>query len=221
MVESSLNWDGTFLGTFKRSIIIHKDKNLYTLDYNNTQYKVSMYRNLDNFQSIVDDIKPIFGLNSNGYHTLIIGRLNYVIFKEVTGITLGSLLKNNKIRNNVDFKSSVRKILLFRHLLALSKSTENTIMVKNNQAVYVPDGAVSELSKKVDDDFKILSAKTYNSWFDEKFTLTDQAKEIIGDNRYNHVIFEIQEKLEKIVRKHNVEYMWYSSAILGRLQGCL
>lgn len=249
-VNEILPWDGSDLGSFKSSIIkkiiedkwtvlnLSKNKQIYK------KYKISPTKNIklitllnskySEFNLLIENIKPLFGLMKRGTHTLKIDKKRYIIYyipfdhknNQLTNeINLSELDHDNFLRKDPQFILSVQNIFIFRELLLLCNNHEKNILIRkfemSDHIIYHP---VSQQEKnyKINEKRKqqIIPSTIYRKWFkynDKKTVLITILKQIYQEDQISTIIFTIQEKLEQIIKNFNPKYSLYGQEIINRL----
>lgn len=148
-----LPWDGSYLGEFKTNIITKRIKfdniNFFLIKLNiNIDLVVlcRFIRSNNKIPCIIDEIKPIFGINKIGTHSIKIGKVLYIIYKtqwyiknNEIEIEMGEPL--NRIEKNEQFIKSfefdIKSMFAFRDLLGLD-CFESSIYVDTNTKKIFP-----------------------------------------------------------------------------------
>lgn len=227
-----LSWNGTYIDNFSVKNIVNKF-NIETFEYWVIYYqgymttcmiKLSKYYN----QCLVDELKPLFGLNKLGTHYAKYNDKYVILTRARTTIDNSYIVMDYTLNNNNKTKpseiinkpidnvnidpllipliSKIREIYVFRDLLGLSKSTDSSIAIRKSDELY----PVSLIDSHIKCERLIdLSVSTYlpdtvfNKWFkDESPTaILKKMCSCINTNKITNIVFRIRGDIENIVKR--------------------
>lgn len=214
-----LLWDGSHLGDFKTNIIDRKIKfenmNYFLLKLNmNFDLKIlcRARRVYDKLPCIIDEIKPVFGIEKMGSHSIKIGKSLYVIYKtewdtknndiEINiGEPLHKIPKLDSIRISAEFE--IKCMLAFRDLVGLECYESCIIIDKENKKMVTLKEHVSKgNTDTIIDSFSNISPSINKLWF-AKNDLTYYVNFMIGNIiSYNGSEFKYKSLIETYLRLH-------------------
>lgn len=229
-----LEWTGEYLGEFNRSIIIYKwtyvSTEIHHLRINNESIYCIMELLKDNFPCIIEDIKNVFKLSKRGYHTLKIDGRMYIIYYvplTSTGVVIWEtpvyrLNLKDPLRSDPNFRKKMQRLLVFCDVMALYQTSESNIHVRpRNDGTFSPINYNLKTTNIIKgDNFSIITKNVYRDWFGETVLVEDVAKEFVNyteKTNLTELCFDLRNKIEDIIRKHDKSYLWYSKFIIERL----
>jgi len=185
ILDDPLSWNGSFLGDYPKSYIITVKKTrigtIWMLNINGLIQPVIAKRCSNSFISIVDELKPLFGLLKLGTHRLSINGVPHVIFQVlfteedeiVIETSLNHLPRDHALRSDETFCHRVQNIFAFRELLGLKSSYESSIRLRQYGETIVPISAREVSSYLIEGGSRpIISASILERWFTDR-TLSD------------------------------------------------
>lgn len=238
ILNNRLRWDGTDLGSYPATIIT----NIWKID-NVTYFGLTleegiiychMNKRKDYLPFIIDEIKTLFNISRIGLHRINIGNVDYVleyvpvtINGEVVWETPLNYLDNSHLLRKDDyFMYEMQKILVFCDILALTSSTESHIIIRQGvDDTYQPinnNVYSTMINKKIAQNFSILTKKMMTQW--GKTSRSEIAKNMLGVTNVNLLnihIFELRDKVEKIINKYDKNYIWLSYFITTRISNII
>ena len=154
--------------------------------------------------------------------------------------------ETDKLRRNNEFKKAMQRLLAFCEIMSLDDVTESTILIRQENNKYIPiNSHEMETSIMKEDlyDGSIISETLFFSWFGEETSINDIVKEMTGfytkppvslqqgcvlpnyiyktcnleTNNLHIITSEIRSATEKIIRKYDLNYVWYSRFIIDRI----
>lgn len=242
-------WDGGYLGNFtqniiKRRYLLYPNKDVYwTIDINGWLLECISVPVIDGFSCIIDQIKPLFGLNSRGTNSLHIEYKLYVIYCVIVeqrtiiwDTPLSTIRKGCYPRNELVIRDQVRSILIFHDMLQLdnrSSLAESTILIRccrNNVYAISRYEEKTYLNKQtLTNKERALSGQNNIRWFGN-ISYSDVTLEWLRNiAKINHIrltddtlvnVFSIlKSEIEVIIDRIDHEYCWYSNHIINKLMG--
>ena len=147
-------WDGTFLGTINDTNINKKyavgDREYWDITINSFRIVCLIKRVKDCTSCIIDELKPLFGLEKMGSHHIKY-RNNFIILyrsrltengKEVVyEHSLNDLHLKDVLHIDNTILNKIRKIYVFRDLLKIGKTNDNNIIIRHS-----PSGVIYPIS---------------------------------------------------------------------------
>lgn len=236
----TLKWDGSYIGEFKGDIIIaqytYKNYKFFVLKIKlvNETIIPSRYVLVKNkFPNIVDEIKPIFNIQKTGSHSLKIDSQLYVIYKSKYKIENKDTYKFfiDKSLNRFDKKDPIRmrhsieikKIIVFRELLALRFNIEPSILLNIKTGLLT---SINEIETNANNDScsrSIITRGVALEWFIENdipfFVKCMTGNLSISDadcEDINITTSRLKNKLEEIIERVDKDYIWFSSYVVNR-----
>lgn len=238
IINDVLPWDGAHLGDYLGTRIIQEwklDGKTYKkilLDENSVIYCMSIIlgKKEDLFQCIVEDIKKIFNIKQRGIHRIKIDEQEYILYyvpinengELIWETPLNKIDNKHVLRNDQLFKYDVQKIIAFCDILALSNTEEKEIIIRpgeNNQ--YIPINTNTKKIELKQTGNGIVPGSLFLKWFGEHTDISNIVKEMVnynGDvNKLALLSTEVRDKIDKIIKKYDNGYAWYSNFIIDRL----
>jgi hypothetical protein len=231
MNSLSLTWDGSHLGEYPRSCLLHKiqckDSGIMLQyirlpveeDGTSLSFVCHMKRHKDVFlPCILDEIKPLFGISKIGTHRIRIGKLEYVLYKCFMGDRLITKLSNSEKEN---IKEILQPQILYRVLFCV-EDTKN--------ASFIYRCSIDKHRKRVSSVFSFCEIKTtlgkerycptetfITHWFGDN-AIDEYLTEFIENLRIKYkkedtlqLILWFQSEIETIIQRINKEYIWITS----------
>lgn len=180
---------------------------------------------------IIDEIKPIFGLNKLGTLWFKYGGHFYILMKvdiypESHEIVTRKNLKKFKIKS-LDQKllHEVRKIFIFKEILGINSNTEKNILILNNDDIQI---AVSnnECSIKKGENESCLSDTICQKWFKDLDTniFIQEMVKVHHPDRVSSKSFKIYEKIVNVIERIDRKLITFADLVklrlLTKLQSC-
>lgn len=199
----------------------------------------------DVFPCIVEDIKGVFGLPRRGIHRITIDRKEYILYYIPISIKgdiiwetpLNRLDSRHVLRKDPQFKRNVQKIIAFCDILALCSTGEPCIRIRpgtNGEFIVInANERTTAISKGSTYDYSILTKTLFLKWFGEETSIGDIVKEMtkfsceplikvpaIQGSEFNKlglISAEMRDKIDKIIKRYDNNYIWYSCFIIDRM----
>lgn len=191
----------------------------------------------NSFPYIVEEIKEVFGLPRCGLHGINIDRREYIIYyvpistsgKPVWETPLSRLDSRHVLRKDQYFRREVQKIIAFCDILSLYGTGEPSIRIRpGSNNTYVPisiNESTTTLLKANEYDYSILSKTLFLKWFGEETCMSDVVKELVNyhpewmtsERSLAVICSEIRSKVDEIIKRYDVSYLWYSNFIVDRM----
>ena len=218
-----LLWDGSHLGDFKTNIITRRIKFMnmtYLLLKLNINFDFVILcrakKVQDKFSCIIDEIKPIFGVEKMGSHSIKIAKSLFVIYKTEWNIKnddieikigepLHKIPKSDLIRLTAEFE--IKCMLAFRDLVGLD-CFESLILIDTNtkKMITLKEHQSKGSSALIIDSFSNISTVSNRNWFpknDLKFYVNYMVDNVVSIDGSN---FQYKDLIETFMRVHNFVY---------------
>lgn len=198
------------------------------------------------FPCIVEDIKTVFGINRRGVHRINIDNKEYLIYyvpitikgEVVWETPLNRLDPKHSLRQDPEFRKEIQKIIAFCDILSLCSTSEHSIRLRPgvNEGFFPISINESTTSIKKGDgyDYSIVPKNLFSKWFGEETSINDIVKEMVNYNVYNPKIpiikgselkhndiglisAEVRNKVDEIIKRYDINYVWYSYFIVDRM----
>lgn len=172
---------------------------------------------------LIDEIKPIFGLEKMGTHWAKFKNKKYILIKPeiIKGIIIKEITLN-QINYNRRIEKDVQKIFIFRELLGMSKNFETSIVLRK-KGLEIKAISYYEPNMTPSNSGKVLPNTVLEKWF--KNTSIDlEVKKMFNIEKLdniNYVLFELRGKLEKIFYRLDPESVTNLDEILSRVRSRL
>lgn len=233
-----LNWDGTFLGVFPRTIIVgisETDKNTYwKLMFDEDTVICISRKTKDAFPCVADELKTIFGLKKIGTHTIRIGKTLYHLSRPrmaADNITIVEEIALNdtgiSADSNPTFTKQVQEILCFRDILGIVGAPEGRIIVRFDYGKLPFPLSSRELKTHLlQPKNPILSRAMLTKWFGDT-TVAEvlmrimhiDLDEIKAD--YTSIYSRYQRQIDEIICRVDTNFVWYTNCIMSRISSHL
>lgn len=222
-------WDGSYLGLITNRNIIDQ------IEYMDQRYwKLNLFGHIqiciirqiaDSSPCISDELKELFGLPKIGSHMIKYFNKFYLLLKPKIN-NKGEIIKETSIAEIVSttnqlFINQVQDIYLFRDVLGMTKTNDNSIIIRCSNQKYIQPYPISFYENKIKpaSDKQIIPTTVIAKWFGE-YTLNDSARRIFNVSK----ISEIQEKcgniyyqLNLIIERVDKNALWLTTHIMKRL----
>lgn len=138
--DSSLLWNGSFLGTFGVNSIENERKIFRTIKLaviRTPHFRIECvirYAKDPVLVCVLDELKECFGLEKMGTHHIQLGSKSYVLIK----YDPSSFPLKNTFSADVTFQSEMRKYIAYRILLQIPNTTNRSFLVKRVDERYKP-----------------------------------------------------------------------------------
>jgi hypothetical protein len=214
----NITWDGSDIGAIDNYIYQCQkleDDHILTLVTLNSKgvvkfihAKILRYKNEIPF--IVDECKPLFGLQKIGKHKATLKDVKIVLVRFQGDVSMKKYFKDtglNPTKTGSYFVSELRKIFAFRWLMCLNCNYENTIEVRTGTGINHP---ISCRENTFNYDSLSLATRipktVIKTWFNNDDTLLDKViTEMVKDKDPSMFRFKIQEIIMKF-DKHLISW---------------
>ena len=169
---------------------------------------------------LIDEMKPIFGLEKIGTHWFKFKGKNMLMHKlEIVDGCILEELTLKDVKYNEKLEPEVQKIFIFREILGMSKSFESSIVLRNKKffikpvSFYEPNMVPSKKSN-------VLPNTILDKWFSKTSVDKVVLKMFKLDKIENltSVLLELKTKLDKIVERVNPDAVTNIDEILSRIR---
>ena len=233
-------WDGSDVTEFIKDETTHiheaqSEKRMYwIIERENEIETVLAKTSTHTFACLVDELKPVFGLEKMGTHWVKLHGKIYILFKPekdrknviLEELTLNEYKndkndkhKNHEYKYDKNFEREIRKIFLFREIVGVPRNTEKNVILRI-KGLYVQPISFYEANLKPDNSGKVLSNIILDRWF--KDVDLDKAVadffQITSIERINDVLLPLHQKLEEIVKRTGPSSVMYVDEILSRIR---
>lgn len=222
-------WDGSYLGQVERKDIeweLKTKRGKYfkiKIDGNDItcQFKTSKTA----LPCIIDELKPLFGLEKLGTHYVKINTTKYILirtklFVDMGGIEedygLNELVKNKEVFDE-DFIKKVQKIYIFRNILNVSSTFDRSIRVRFDENEKMYPLSFTEI-KMEPDKRKPLSAVCIRRWFDKDETLYKTILSDMLNITGETSILSFRNEMDKVFSRVSTDSVAYKNSILRNIQ---
>lgn len=237
IINNKLRWDGSFLGTYPLSAVLVRwtleDSTYYGIQLKEGILYTIAHRNKNILPCIVDELRPIFGLDRRGLHRIILGHDEYIIYyvpisgnnELIWETSLNRLNNKHHIKRDPEFRKSVQKVLAFCDLLLLMNTAETKIKLRPEKNGGLTPINFNDITNSVQrgNSYSVIPGPLYNKWFGEETTIPDIILEMIGEthqSKQDNVGFittDFTNKVQNVVTKYGDEYIWYVNFVIERL----
>ena len=222
-------WDGTNI----TDIISESD--IYEAKYNKKTYwiikyidnddklheEICMVRSCKNsISSLIDELKPVFGLPKVGTHWFKQGAKIKMILRCIK--TKEGYIKEEITLNKINTYTSlmmlqIQEIFTFRELLGVTCSYESSIIIRETRknvyplSFYEPNMTV--------DDRKVIPFTVLDKWFSGT-SMDNVVKRLLKINkidRIGEVLHNIRGKIEKTIERVDRRAITYKTCIMNRI----
>lgn len=224
-------WDGSDLTEFIKdeAIKIHEaksEKRMYWIIENEKgkereKEEVLVKSSAHTFACLVDELKPVFGLEKVGTHWVKLYGKIYILFKPEKNRknVLIEELTLNDYKYDKNLEKEIQKIFLFREIVGVPRTTEKNVILRI-KGLYVQPISFYESNLKPNNSGKVLSNIILDKWF--KDVDLDKAVaeffKIQSIEQINDVLLPLHQKLEEIVKRTGPSSVMYVDEILSRIR---
>lgn len=222
----NLTWDGSDIGAIDKYIYQcqkFEDDHILTLltlsPKGITKFihvKILKYKNEVPF--IIDECKPLFGLQKTGKHKAKLKDARVTLVKFQGDVSLKKYLKDTNFKPEtmgLYFLKEMRKLLAFRWLMCLNNNFENTIEVRTGTGINYPISCRENTF-----NYDALSNATripktlIKNWFNDDEFLADQVvTDLVKDKDVSMLRFEIK----KIIMKFDKDLVSWCNSIFDKI----
>ena len=219
-------WDGSHLGKIEDRDIVSKTSgprpfSTLTFRFQEQTYQCWVKRISTLQATLIDELKPLFGLAKLGTHSIFVKSRLYLLVRPFTGPHCQ--LDEIRFSPSRSFREQVQLIFAFRHVLALSCSFESSIQVRSVYGLSYPisfrDGTMNFWSTR-----PILPGTILKKWFKydhESIRETLLRALDIDVTRLTAFMLRFRTSLEVTILRLDKSLIWTSNYILERLMNHL
>ncbi len=224
-----LKWDGSDLTKFLNmkdvywEEAIYKNLIIWRIYHNNKEELCYVRSSSSSLSCLIDEFKPIFNIEKIGTHWFKYKSKKLILLKpNVRGGKIIQEISLHEIHTyDEKFKILVKRVLLFREIMGISRSNEKGIICRVNNRSVKPL-SFYEPNMYPNKNTKVLSNKILNEWFEGD--LEKSLKEFFSIRYSKDIttyIFKLRIKMEKIIYRLDRKYIPYIDFILARIQSRL
>jgi len=219
-------WDGSDITEFinsEETFIREAEykKNTYWVIINGEETEICLARtSTSTLPCLIDEMKPIFGLEKVGSHWFKFKGKNMLINKLeiVDGCILEELtLKDIKYSKKLELE--VQKIYIFRELLGMSKNFDSSVILRNKKYFMKPI-SFYEPNMMPSKNSIVLANTILEKWFSNT-TVDEVVLKMFKVDKIENlatVLSYIKIKLDKIVERVNPESVTHVDEIVSRIR---
>ena len=169
---------------------------------------------------LIDELKPVFGLPKLGTHWFIYKKKMKMLIKCVR--TKKGYIKEEITLNKIEVCTrllilQIQEIFTFRELLGVTCSYESSIIIRESKnSIYPISYYDPNMTIK---DVKVIPFTVLNKWF--KGTSIDNVVKrllkIYKIDRIGEVLYNIRNKIEKIIERVDKRAISYKTCIINRI----
>ena len=217
-----LLWNGSNLGNITNNVIKILPPRLNGLGeflhmrYESTDIICHIYKYKDDIPLIIDEIKPIFGLEKIGRHTCLIKNKKYLLSQ----ICEENEYIFNEVENKYDIQQ-IRETIAFRYIMCIT-TTGNFLWYRKSSVLSYKDCSINPSR----DDFK-LSLVIIKKWFEnDNNMIYDTIYHMlikICNNKYNlrYTVRQIVFNISAIILQINKNFIFLANIILNKLNNLI
>jgi hypothetical protein len=169
---------------------------------------------------LVDELKPVFGLEKIGTHWFRFKSKIMIIFK--VNIENGVILEDlplNEIEYKRELETEIRRIFLFREFLGTTSNFERNIILRHKN-YFVKPLSFYETSMVPSHSGKVIPDTILDKWF--KDTSLEQAiKTFFGVTKFediNRILLDLKDNMSKIFLRVNPDAITNLDEIISRIR---
>jgi hypothetical protein len=173
------------------------------------------------FACMIDELKPVFGLEKIGTHWVKIHSKIYILFKPEKD-RKGEIIEEltlNEYKYDKNLENEIQKIFLFREIVGVPRNTEKNVILRM-KGLYVQPLSFYESNLSPKGSGKVLSNLVLDKWF--KNTDLDEAvckfMGITSIEQINEILLPLHKKLEDVIQRTDPTSIMYVDEILSRLR---
>ena len=214
----------------------HSEKRMYWIIERRGEIETILVKSSSHtFACLVDELKPVFGLEKVGTHWVKLHGKIYILFKPekdrrnviIEELTLNEYKKdkndendkNHEYKYDKNFEREVRKIFLFREIIGVPRNTEKNIILRI-KGLYVQPISFYEANLNPRVDGKVLSNIILDRWF--KDVDLDKAVselfQITSIEQINDILLPLEQKLREIIERTDPSSVMFVGEILSRVR---
>lgn len=217
-MKLKLVWDGSDLGDITKYYIDIKPAredtsgSILKLKTKHSIEKCFAWKYGNDLPLIVDELKPIFGLNKIGRHKCSIEGVKMIIAKRVDK-------EENILKKGEGSIDQIRECIVFRHLFG--------IITSGDSLWYRPsEGVISfkELTIDLNKNTSKINKTKINKWFDSDYDLVTETviRLLKRSNSEDYSLIKltqlIRSRINKVINKINPEMSPIASCFMTRVQ---
>lgn len=222
-------WDGSDISDFIKDpkTVIEEGgykKNVYWKIKHGNNEEICLKRNSSsNMACLIDEMKPVFGLEKIGTHWFKFKAKTVIIFKIV--MENGSILEEitlDQISHKKELATEVRRIFLFREMLGTSSNFEKNIILRK-KGYYIKPVSFYEPNMNPSHHGKVIPDTILEKWF--KDTDLDEATKIFFNidklENINKILLDLKKKLLDIFNRIDMNAITNLDEIISRIRSRL
>jgi hypothetical protein len=223
-------WDGTDVTNIVTMADIFESK------FNKNKYWVIQYTNPETNEKLeetcimrvcknslpylIDELKPVFGLQKMGTHWCRQGGKNRILIKTIK--TQEGYIKEEITLDMIDrytnlMKLQVQEIFAFRELLGVTCSYNSSIVIRESKSGYYPVSFYEPNMVTVDK--KVIPFSVLDKWFDDSTidTVVKRLCRIHSIDQMGNVLHDIRTRIEKTIERVDRRAISYKTCIVNRI----
>lgn len=224
---AAIVWNGSFLGEFSKDAIQFKEirgKDRYWTLNLGTPITCRVKQIPSSFPTLIDELKPVFGLPKLGTHQIRIESKNYLLIKcpepGVTEVPLNQFIPGSS--QYILFRRQIQELLAFRDVLAVSSTYESSLRVRLQPRRPPVPMSYREPKMAFDASRSIISSRLHRRWFSDITIDQTLARMIhLDPEDVSAGIAEFRSQLEATISRIDRSLIWCSAFIMERLMARL
>lgn len=204
-----MNWDGSFLGRWNNKDVTFSGNNPKYL-YITESIQGYAIKVKDFLACLLDELKPLFGMDKVGTHSLIISGSKYVLFKQHNLYRSRELLV---FTSDMKLKMEMRKQILFHRIFHINLTEKNIFFSAEN-------GNVNKIciigNMSYNHNLKI-SPTLKKNWLTDDYDYQKDANTLFKTNDYRQLINDLSLFVESTVKRIDKMLITYKSILLSKL----
>lgn len=223
-------WDGTNV----TDIISKSD--IYSAKFNRLNYWIIQYINPEtnvmesetciirtsraSLPCLIDELKPVFGLQKLGTHWCRHGGKTMILIKTVK--TPDGYIKEEISLNMIDVSTplltlQIQEIFAFRELLGVTRSYESSIIIREGQRRCYPISFNEPNMATI--DMKVIPFTVLEKWFKDTSidAVVKRLCRIHTIDRIGIVLHDLRTKIDDIIERVDRRMITYKSCIMNRV----
>lgn len=242
IMDNPFKWDGSDLGVINDEHIIayaysdHSNELYWQLNINEHITIGIVKRSNNTFPCIIDELKKVFNLPKVGTHRFQYKNIMYIFMKALITsdfhiqeeYTLDQLPFSD-IFNDKSFINQIQEIFVFRELLGIVKSYENSIRIRSvsftNKFNIIKPYPLSFHEPKFCDNTltKVIPKTILDKWF-KNTDISIVARRLINISNPDdipYILHNIRSQLESIILRVDKNAIWCLTFIMERISSRL
>nr|QBK91509.1 MAG: uncharacterized protein LCPAC302_01290 [Pithovirus LCPAC302] len=222
------SWDGSDIS----SLLSNAD--IYETKYNKIKYWLIQYEYDDNIfeevciarsckystSCLIDELKPIFGLQKLGTHRLKYKNGTMLLIK--CARTGEGYIKEELNLNKIDTFTpllvlQIQEIFAFRELLGVTRSFNSSIILRESKRTVYPVSFYDP--NMLTTDKKIIPFSVLERWF-KNTTIDEVVKRILkvrDINKLSTVLHNLRNQIEEVINRVDRTSIFYKNCIMNRI----